>query len=63
MQKAIRNTTGRLSTEESIDRKDAARVTRSANPIATEEAMDRDYEKNRVAQDRSEQGRDSEKGD
>jgi hypothetical protein len=50
MQKAIRNTSGKSTTLEELDKKDAARLTRSANPIAGHEAIDSNYERNRLAQ-------------
>ena len=78
MQKAIRNASGKPTTVEHLDRRDSARQKPSANPIVVAghsaqdsaakaakagDGLDRDYEKNRVAQDRREQGPDSQKGD
>lgn len=50
MQEPLRNASGKPTTVESLDKRDRARVTRSANPITGHEAIDRDYEKNRVKQ-------------
>ncbi len=77
MQKAIRNS-GKISTVESIDERDAARNKPSANPIIVTSnspyqsavqarrpatKLDDDYEANRKAQDKREQGADPQKGD
>ena len=60
MQKAIRNTSGKSTTVEKLDKRDEARNKLSANPLTKEEAIDRDAERNRLAQARSEQCRVSE---
>jgi hypothetical protein len=60
MQEPVRNKSGKPVSVENLDKRDAARVTRSANPIAKEEAIDRDYERNRLAQAKAEQSRVSE---
>ena len=64
MQKAIRNTSGKPTTVESLDKRDEARNKPSANPvIVVQDAknrnlvdkVDRDYEANRVSQAKAEQ--------
>ena len=72
MQKAIRNTSGKPTTLESLDKRDEARNRASSNPIivasnsAKESAvkartyadkLDRDREMNRLAQAKAEQSR------
>lgn len=69
MQKAIRNTSGKPTTVENLDKRDAARQKPSANPlikaapVATDSAakaraagdkLDRDREANRLAQAKAE---------
>lgn len=58
MQKAIRNTSGKPTTVENLDKRDAARQKPSANPNARDEAkLDRDREAVRIAQARAEQSK------
>ena len=57
MQKAIRNTSGKSTTAEKLDKRDEARNKLSSNPLTKEEAIDRDAERNRLAQAKAEQGR------
>jgi len=72
MQKALRNTSGKPTTVESLDKRDEARNKPSANPLIVVhdpknknlvDKVDRDHEANRVSQDKREQGPDSQKGD
>ena len=70
MQKAIRNVSGKPTTVEDLDRRDSARQKPSANPVIeaspkvsdskasalkAAERLDREYEKNRIAQAKKEQ--------
>jgi hypothetical protein len=60
VQKSIRNTSGKFTPAENLDKRDEARNKLSANPLTKEEAIDRDAERNRLAQAKAEQGRVSE---
>ena len=64
MQKAIRNTSGKPVSVESLDKRDAARQKPSANPVIVVQdgknknlvdKVDRDFERNRLAQAKAEQ--------
>ena len=57
MQKAIRNTSGKPTTVENLDKRDEARHKPSANPVRDEAKLDRDREANRLAQAKAEQHR------
>ena len=56
MQKALRNTSGKPTTVENLDKRDQARQGKSANPVVKDLArLDAEREKTRAAQARQEQ--------
>jgi hypothetical protein len=56
MQKAIRNTSGKPVSVESLDKREEARHKPSANPVVKDEAkLDRERDAVRIAQARAEQ--------
>ena len=60
MQEALRNKSGKPVSVENLDKRDEPRNKLSANPLTKEEAIDRDAERNRLAQAKAEQVRVSE---
>ena len=57
MQKALTNKSGKPVSVENLDKRDEPRNKLSANPLTKEEAIDRDYQLNRLRQAKAEQGR------